>query len=36
MKMQLIELTLSYSNGFEQTECVGEKLKNIAPNDVQI
>jgi hypothetical protein len=32
MKMQPIESTLSYSNGFEKTECVGKKLKNIAPN----
>jgi len=32
MKMQPIELTLSYSNSFEKTECVGKKLKNIAPN----
>jgi hypothetical protein len=32
MKMQIIESMLSYSNGFEKTECVGKKLKNIAPN----
>ena len=32
MKMQIIELMLSYSNGFEKTECVGKKLKNIAAN----
>jgi hypothetical protein len=29
MKMQIIESTLSYSNGFEKTECVGKKLKNM-------
>jgi len=23
---------LSFPNGFEKTECVGKKLKNIAPN----
>jgi len=28
MKMHL----LSFPNGFEKTECVGKKLKNIAPN----
>ena len=27
MKMQPIELTLSYSNGFEKTEVRGQKLK---------
>lgn len=32
MKMQIIESMLSYSNVFEKTECVGKKLKNIAPN----
>jgi hypothetical protein len=32
MKMQPIESMLSYSNSFEKTECVGKKLKNIAPN----
>ena len=32
MKMQIIESMLFYSNGFEKTECVGKKLKNIAPN----
>ena len=32
MKMQTTESMLSYSNGFEKTECVGKKLKNIAPN----
>ena len=28
MKMHL----LFFPNGFEKTECVGKKLKNIAPN----
>ena len=36
MKMQIIESMLSYSNGFEKTECVGKKLKNIAPNAIGI
>jgi hypothetical protein len=26
MKMQIIESTLSYSNGFEKTECVGKNI----------
>ena len=39
MKYQLItvishtiELMRFWSDGFEKTECVGKKLKNIAPN----
>ena len=27
---------LSFPNGFEKTECVGKKLKNIAPNVLRI
>lgn len=36
MKTQIIESMLSYSNGFEKTECVGKKLKNIAPNVLRL
>ena len=32
MKMHL----LFFPNGFEKTECVGKKLKNIAPNVLRL
>jgi hypothetical protein len=32
MKMHL----LSFPNGFKKTECVGKKLKNIAPNGTRL